>query len=57
MRVGEVAALYVLDPKYGFGEAGSFSFPSVAPHAQLVYVVELVDWEEVVEVRAESGGG
>ncbi|XP_075264326.1 uncharacterized protein LOC142356266 [Convolutriloba macropyga] len=32
-------------PKYGYGEKGSFSFPSVPPNASLTYVVELIDWE------------
>ncbi len=35
------------DPKYGYGEAGSFSFPAVPPSAQLVYEVEFVDFEDV----------
>lgn len=50
MRLGEVAAVYVTDPRYGFGEKGSFSFPSVPPSSQLVYQVELVAWEGAEEV-------
>ncbi len=48
---GERAAVYVTDPQYGYGKAGSFSFPCVPPDSQLVYDVELVGWEGLEEVR------
>lgn len=35
MRRGEVARLW-LGPQYGYGEKGSFSFPTVPPSANLV---------------------
>lgn len=49
MRVGERAWVYVQQPRYGFGDAGSFSFPAVPPGALLVYDVELLAWEEAKE--------
>jgi FKBP-type peptidyl-prolyl cis-trans isomerase len=55
MKQGEKSWVYVTDPKYGYGDKGSFSFPSVPPKAQLVYEVELVAWEEPQEVS--QGGG
>lgn len=51
MRPGEQAHVYVTDPKYGYGEKGSFSFPSVPPSCQLVYEVEMITWEQPAEVR------
>lgn len=30
--------------------AGNFSFPSVPPEAKLIYEMELVDFEPVIEV-------
>jgi hypothetical protein len=50
MRAGEKAFVAVDDPAYGYGESGSFSFPSVPGGAKLEYVVELLGWEEVQEV-------
>lgn len=50
MVPGELARIEVA-PRYGFGVAGSFSFPTVPPHAGLVYELELLDYEEVDEVR------
>mgnify|MGYP001810883456 CR=1 FL=1 len=50
MRVGERAAVYVTDPSYGYGEKGSFSFPSVPPSCQLVYEVDMIAWEPPAEV-------
>jgi hypothetical protein len=41
MHVGEKSVVEV-GPEYGFGEKGSFSFPSVKPNAALVYELELV---------------
>lgn len=51
MRRGERARVRVA-PQYGYGEAGNFSFPTVPSNAALEYDVDLVDWEEVDEVRA-----
>lgn len=52
MRVGEVARIFV-HPKYGYGEKGSFSFPTVPPNADLVYELELLAFENAnQEVRA-----
>jgi FKBP-type peptidyl-prolyl cis-trans isomerase len=50
MRVGERAAVYVTDPGYGYGDKGSFSFPSVPPSCQLVYEVDMIAWEPPAEV-------
>lgn len=50
MKAGEKAFVYVQDPKYGFGERGNFSFPSVPPQAQLVYELELLGFDEPDEV-------
>lgn len=41
MRVGQTA-LVAITPKYGFGEKGSFSFPSVKPNAHIQYEIELI---------------
>lgn len=46
MRVGEVARLEVA-PEYGYGEEGSFSFPTVPPLARLEYEVELLDFDDI----------
>ena len=54
MKRGEMSRVYVLDPKYGYGERGSFSFPAVPPHSRLVYDVELVQWEEEEEGEGEA---
>lgn len=56
MRPGERAAVYIADPKYGYGEKGSFSFPSVPPACQLVYEVDMLTWEPPAEVGAGPGG-
>ena len=50
MRQGE-KALIRASPEYGFGERGSFSFPSVPPHSHLEYEIELLGFEPVGEVR------
>jgi hypothetical protein len=42
MSVGEVCDLEV-QPEYGYGEKGSFSFPCVKPNATLLYRLELLD--------------
>ncbi|KAG1661566.1 hypothetical protein FOA52_009566 [Chlamydomonas sp. UWO 241] len=58
MRAGEKAMVYVEDPKYGFGERGSFSFPAVPPSAKLVYEIEMVQWEPADEgARDDDRGG
>lgn len=54
MRAGEKASVYVQDPKYGFGDRGNFSFPSVPPKAQLVYELELLGFDEPDEVSRGS---
>lgn len=51
MKPGEKAYVYITDPKYGYGEKGSFSFPSVPPACQLVYEVYMITWEPPAEVR------
>jgi tetratricopeptide (TPR) repeat protein len=48
MQRGERSLLRV-SPHYGFGENGSFSFPTVPSNASLEYEVELIDWGEVDE--------
>eukprot|EP00879_Flechtneria_rotunda_P005210 GHRR01005492.1.p1 GENE.GHRR01005492.1~~GHRR01005492.1.p1 ORF type:complete len:384 (+),score=144.45 GHRR01005492.1:94-1245(+) len=45
MKPGERAWVYITDPAYGYGEKGSFSFPSVPPSCQLVYDVQMLTWE------------
>lgn len=44
MRSGERCRVWAA-PKYGYGERGSFSFPTVPPSAHLVYDIELLDFE------------
>lgn len=51
MRRGERAWVYVQDPRYGYGERGSFSFPCVPPNASLVYDVQLLGFEAIDDVR------
>lgn len=50
MKRGERSLLHV-SPPYGYGEKGSFSFPTVPPNAHLEYEVELIDWGEVDEEK------
>lgn len=50
MRPGERAWVYIMDHKYGYGERGSFSFPSVPPACQLVYDVTMITCEPPDEV-------
>ena len=45
MVEGEKATLCV-SSEYGYGEEGSFSFPSVPPSSDLVYTVHLFGWLE-----------
>ncbi len=57
MRPGERSLVYVTDPFYGYGERGSFSFPSVPPSCQLLYEVDMLTWEppaEVIVLRRSS---
>lgn len=55
MRKGELCRLRVL-PQYGYGEKGSFSFPTVPPNAELEYDLELLEWEAADDVRKGGGG-
>lgn len=57
MRPGERAWVYITDYKYGYGEKGSFSFPSVPPACQLVYDVTMVTCEPPDEVRPAVAKG
>ena len=50
MKVGERARLRVA-ARYGYGAAGSFSFPFVPPGSDLEYELELLGFDEVDEVR------
>lgn len=50
MHKGEVAEVRVA-PRYGYGERGSFSFPTVPPNAHLTYEAELLGFEAAVEDR------
>lgn len=54
MRPGERSLVYIMDHKYGYGEKGSFSFPSVPPACQLVYDVTMVTCEPPDEVRVRD---
>jgi hypothetical protein len=56
MRPGERAWVYITDHKYGYGDRGSFSFPSVPPACQLVYDVTMVTCEPPDEVRGTADG-
>jgi FKBP-type peptidyl-prolyl cis-trans isomerase len=44
MRRGEICHAWI-DASKGYGAEGNFSFPSVPPNAELVYAIELVDFE------------
>jgi hypothetical protein len=57
MRRGERAWVYVTDPKYGYGERGSFSFPSVPPGAALAYDATLLEFEPSDDVSGFFLGG
>jgi hypothetical protein len=50
MKPGERCLVYITDPAYGYGDKGSFSFPSVPPSCQLVYEIEMLTWEPPAEV-------
>lgn len=45
----------VQDAQYGYGQAGSFSFPSVPPSSALTYEVEMVEWEDPDEEDEQVG--
>lgn len=55
MRRGEKARIWA-GPKYGYGEKGSFSFPTVPPNADLVYDLELLDFEPPNEDEDNQAG-
>ncbi|KAG2500970.1 hypothetical protein HYH03_000792 [Edaphochlamys debaryana] len=57
MAKGERALVYVLDPLYGYGARGSFSFPCVPPSAQLVYELEMLSWEGIEEGDTDRDRG
>jgi tetratricopeptide (TPR) repeat protein len=44
MRPGETCRLWV-EPRYGYGDRGSFSFPTVPPNAHLVYDLDLLSYD------------
>lgn len=54
MQRGERAWVYITDPAYGYGNHGSFSFPSVPPKSQLVYDVTLLEWEPADDVSSRA---
>ena len=51
MKAGERALLHV-GWELGYGKEGNFSFPNVAPMADIVYEVELIGFDETKEVSA-----
>lgn len=51
MKTGERALLHV-SWELGYGKEGNFSFPNVAPMADVVYEVELIGFDETKEVSA-----
>lgn len=53
MRQGEKARLWV-HSQYGYGDKGSFSFPTVPPQAPLVYDVELLAFDSQPEKETGS---
>jgi len=53
MRVGERCLLHV-DSTLAYGEKGHFSFPHIDPHANMVYDVILIGFEEAENVRTTS---
>jgi len=54
MRVGERCLLHV-DSTLAYGEKGHFSFPHIDPHANMVYDVILIGFEEAENVRRRPG--
>ncbi|GLC34613.1 hypothetical protein PLESTM_000217400 [Pleodorina starrii] len=57
MTRGERALVYICDPAYGYGALGSFSFPAVPPNSQLVYEVEMINWEGIEETDNDRDRG
>ncbi|XVF79643.1 hypothetical protein PTKIN_Ptkin15bG0005500 [Pterospermum kingtungense] len=53
MKSGERALLHV-GWDLGYGKEGSFSFPNVPPMADLLYVVELIGFDETKEGKARG---
>lgn len=51
MRIGERAWVWV-DPQYGWGTEGNFSFPTIPPNASLTYEIELIDYEPPSEDKS-----
>lgn len=51
MRVGERAHVWV-NPEYGWGTRGNFSFPTIPPNAALTYDIELLDFEPPAEGKS-----
>ncbi|XP_078437287.1 FKBP-type peptidyl-prolyl cis-trans isomerase family protein [Wolffia australiana] len=51
MKSGERALLHV-GWELGYGKEGNFSFPNVPPMANLVYEVELIGFDEIIEGKA-----
>jgi hypothetical protein len=54
MKAGERAWVYVTDPAYGYGDKGSFSFPSVPPNSKLVYEIDMIASEPPEEVSDDT---
>ncbi|GLT62279.1 hypothetical protein SLA2020_349280 [Shorea laevis] len=50
MKSGEQALLHV-GWELGYGEEGSFSFPNVPPKADLVYEVELIEFDDQMKSK------
>ncbi|XP_057802761.1 peptidyl-prolyl cis-trans isomerase FKBP42-like isoform X2 [Salvia miltiorrhiza] len=53
MKSGERALLHV-GWELGYGKEGNFSFPNVAPMADIVYEVELIGFDETKEGKARG---
>jgi tetratricopeptide (TPR) repeat protein len=53
MRVGERAHLWTTSD-YGYGTRGNFSFPTIPPNTDLLYDIELIDFEPPAEGKSHS---
>ena len=53
MRVGERARAWVKS-EYGYGPRGNFSFPTIPPNADLIYDIELLDFEPPTDGKSQS---
>jgi len=53
MRVGERAHLWTTST-YGYGSRGNFSFPTIPPDTDLIYDIELLDFEPPAEGKSHS---